>query len=44
MYTGKTIGRITGPVTFVPGLGVRLESFGSYISSFLPHTLAAGEF
>jgi hypothetical protein len=44
LYTGKTIGRITGPVTFVPGLGVRLEDFGSYIKYFLPHTLSAGEF
>jgi hypothetical protein len=44
LYTGKTIGRRIGPTSFVPGLGVRLENFNSYIKYHLPQTLTGGEF
>jgi hypothetical protein len=44
LYTGKTIGRSVGPITFVPGRGVRLEGFSSYIKYHLQQTLTAGEF
>jgi hypothetical protein len=44
LINGKTIGTIHGPVTFVPGLGVRLESQESYISYQLQQTLTEGEF
>jgi hypothetical protein len=41
---GTTVGEIKGPVTFIPGVGVRLEDFNSYIQYRLPQTLVAGEF
>jgi hypothetical protein len=44
LYTGKTIGRPVGAVSFVPGLGVRLETLGSYVKYYLQQTLSAGEF
>jgi hypothetical protein len=44
LINGKTIGEIHGPVTFIPGLGVRLEGQDSYISYELPQTLTEGEF
>jgi hypothetical protein len=44
LINGKTIGQIHGPVTFIPGLGVRLESQLSYISYELQQTLTEGEF
>ena len=44
LINGKTIGTINGPVTFIPGLGVRLESQLSYISYELQQTLTEGEF
>jgi hypothetical protein len=44
LMNGRTIGTIHGPVTFVPGLGVRLESQFSYISYELEQTLTEGEF
>jgi len=44
LMNGKTIGTIHGPVTFIPGLGVRLESQLSYISYQLDQTLTEGEF
>ena len=44
LIDGKTIGTIHGPVTFIPGLGVRLESQLSYISYELQQTLTEGEF
>jgi hypothetical protein len=43
LINGKTVGRIVGPVTFIPGVGVRLESFGSYIVYELPAPLEDGE-
>jgi len=44
LTNGETVGEIVGPVTFIPGVGVRLETFGSYIRYRLPETLVQGEF
>lgn len=44
LTNGRTIGQINGPVTFIPGVGVRLESQLSYISYELQQTLLEGEF
>ena len=44
LVNGRTGGEIVGPVTFIPGVGVRLESFGSHIRYRLPETLTNGEF
>jgi len=44
LINGKTVGDIVGPVTFIPGVGVRLEDFSSYIQYRLPQTLVNGEF
>ena len=44
LVNGKTVGVPHGPLTFIPGKGVRLESQLSYISYQLPQTLLEGEF
>ena len=44
LVNGRTVGEIVGPVTFIPGVGVRLEDFGSHIRYRLPQTLLQGEF
>lgn len=44
LINGETIGTIHGPVTFIRGVGVRLESQLSYISYQLDQTLTEGEF
>jgi hypothetical protein len=44
LVNGKTIGQIHGPVTFIPGVGVRLETQLSYISYQLGQPLTDGEF
>jgi hypothetical protein len=44
LINGKTVGEIIGPVTFIPGVGVKLETHGSYIRYRLPQTLLNGEF
>ncbi len=44
LVNGKTVGAISGPATFVPGLGLRIESLLSYVAYVLPQTLAQGEF
>lgn len=44
LTTGKTVGGVEGPVTFVPGVGARLESNLSYIAYELPVTLQEGEY
>jgi hypothetical protein len=41
---GTTVGRIHGPVTFIPNVGARLESFDSWISYELPVPLQNGEY
>jgi hypothetical protein len=44
LISGVTIGEKHGPLTFIPGVGVRLETQLSYISYVLPQTLTEGEF
>jgi hypothetical protein len=44
LTNGRTVGEIIGPVTFIPGVGVRLEDFVSHIRYRLPQTLMQGEF
>jgi hypothetical protein len=44
LVNGRTVGEIEGEVTFIPGVGVRLEGFGSHIRYRLPQTLTVGEF
>lgn len=44
LSNGVTIGQKHGPLTFIPGVGVRLETQLSYISYQLPQTLLEGEF
>jgi hypothetical protein len=43
LINGKTVGTIVGPVTFIPGKGVKLESLGSYIKYRLGATVTSGE-
>lgn len=44
LTNGTTVGEIVGSVTFIPGVGVRLNDFGSHIRYRLPQTLLNGEF
>jgi len=44
LNNGKTVGTIHGPVTFIPGVGARLDDDSSYIEYALPQTLVAGEY
>jgi hypothetical protein len=44
LTNGRTVGEIVGPVTFIPGVGVKLETFESHIRYPLPQTLVNGEF
>lgn len=44
LFNGKTVGQPVGPVTFIPGVGVKLESLSSYIEYRLPQTVVGGEF
>jgi len=44
LINGKTVGEIHGPVEFIPGVGVKLLTWNSYISYQLPATLTEGEF
>src|SRR5437762_1995235 len=44
LNNGKTVGEIHGPVTFIPGVGVRLDAEESYIQYTLPQTLVEGEY
>ena len=41
---GKTVGQISGPVTFIPGVGMRLDSVGSFVTYNLSSTVTEGEF
>jgi len=43
LINGRTIGTIVGPVTFIPGVGVRLEGFGSRIVYEMPEPVEDGE-
>lgn len=44
MTPGTTAGIVNGPVTFVPNVGIRLDTAGSYVVYELPVTLQEGEF
>jgi hypothetical protein len=44
LINGRSVGVKHGALTFIPGVGVRLESHLSYISYQLPQTLNEGEF
>ena len=44
LTNGRSVGDIIGPVTFIPGVGIRLEDFESHIRYRLPQTLFNGEF
>jgi hypothetical protein len=44
LINGETVGVVHGPVTWVPNVGIRLETQHSYISYDLPQTLMEGEF
>lgn len=44
LFNGETIGTIVGPAHFVPGVGISLDSLGSYVYYVLPQPLIEGEF
>jgi len=44
LTNGTTIGTVVGPVTFIPGVGAKLETFDSRIVYQLPEPLEDGEF
>ena len=44
LVNGQTVGQVAGAVTFIPGVGARLEDHGSHIRYQLPETLTGGEF
>jgi hypothetical protein len=44
LFNGETIGTIVGPAHFVPGVGISLDSLGSYVSYQLQTPLIEGEF
>jgi hypothetical protein len=44
LINGRTVGEVHGPVRFIPGVGVQLLTWDSYISYQLPQTLTEGEY
>ena len=44
LTNGRTVGEAIGSVTFIPGVGVRLDNFDSHIRYQLPRTMVSGEF
>jgi hypothetical protein len=44
LINGKTVGIIHGPVEWIPGVGLKLLTWDSYISYELPQTLIEGEY
>jgi hypothetical protein len=44
LIDGKTVGKISGPVTWLPGVGIRLEAEESSIEYALATTVVTGEF
>jgi hypothetical protein len=44
LWNGTTAGTVVGPVTFVPGVGLRLETQLSYVAYELPENLQEGEY
>lgn len=44
LFNGKTVGIIHGAVSFIPGVGAKLEGLTSYIEYRLGQTVVGGEF
>jgi len=44
LVNGKTIGQVVGNVTFIPGVGAKLNDLTSYIEYRMDQTVATGEF
>lgn len=44
LTNGETVGTAHGPTQFIEGKGLKLISFGSYVTYVLPETLQEGEF
>ena len=44
LVNGKTVGSMVGPLTFIPGVGLKFESQEGYVAYQLPQTLTEGEF
>jgi hypothetical protein len=44
LINGKTVGSMVGPLTFIPGVGLKFESQLGYVAYQLPQTLTEGEF
>ena len=44
LTNGQTVGEVVGPVTFIPGVGARLDDFSAHIKYRMPRTLTTGEF
>jgi hypothetical protein len=40
---GKTVGIVHGPVTFIPGVGAKIENQDAYIEYRIPQTITGGE-
>ena len=43
LYNGKTVGDVNGSVTFLPGVGAKLNGHLSHIEYVLPSTMVSGE-
>lgn len=41
---GETVGTIVGDATFVPGVGLKLNTAGTFVRYKLPQTISTGEF
>jgi hypothetical protein len=44
LTNGKSIGRVNGPVTWLPGVGVRMDASTAFIQYALSSTITSGEF
>jgi hypothetical protein len=44
LIDGKTVGILHGPVTFIPGVGAKINNWAAYIEYHLQQTVAGGEF
>jgi hypothetical protein len=44
LINGKSVGVLHGPLTFIPGVGIRFHAQASYIHYELPQTLTEGEY
>jgi len=43
LVDGKTVGGVHGSVTFMPGVGAKLNNLDSYIEYHIPQTITSGE-